>query len=574
MEIIEAKILLKNLLKRIRPVDEDTFELNGTLTDDEVYALKLALSSLGTAESAISETAAVPAPAPAVAPVKSPTISDPQPALEEQSQVRNVPLDRSVFELPSAPSDRRLCLDFGTAMSKVTLVKDLTDERGYEDIEVLKLGIPGDQEEVSELMLISSVYINNDGVLWFGNMAVKYSQLEAQDGSRQRLDNIKRYLSEEGLDSTVSDRFNPTSISITYRDMVLAYLMFLTWAVSRNLADLNEPRNLKRRFAMPCFEVGKARDVSRALSSMLGKAQVLADTYYETLMNGIPLAEFMESLTLLRTQKNSYSFVDDYITEPLGVASSLLSWTEEMSSFQYLIMVIDVGAGTSDFSMFRIGYDSKKGTSTAVEVDNSSEGITEAGNYLDKLLKGLILKVAKVDSRDPHWINIHGQLELDLRNFKESLFRDGDVTIRLFNDEIITITLSQFLSLPQVEKFGDSLKECRDRILNRIDKSFIHGAPRNSVMLALTGGGASLPMVKELAAGTVRVDGKVLDLVQTKVFPNWLEEEYPELEDEYPRIAVSIGGARKRVISRGGTAKVTAGDIKSPLSLGGFYTKG
>ncbi len=60
-----------------------------------------------------------------------------------------------------------MCFDFGTAMSKVTLIRDETEERDYEDIEVLHLGKPGDQEEISETMLVSSVFISGDGLLWF-----------------------------------------------------------------------------------------------------------------------------------------------------------------------------------------------------------------------------------------------------------------------------------------------------------------------------------------------------------------------------------------------------------------------
>jgi len=43
-----------------------------------------------------------------------------------------------------------------------------------------------------------------------------------------QLDNIKRYLSEEGLTNKVNGRFNPTDIDISYGDLILAYLMYLT----------------------------------------------------------------------------------------------------------------------------------------------------------------------------------------------------------------------------------------------------------------------------------------------------------------------------------------------------------
>jgi hypothetical protein len=216
MEIMEAKILLKSLLKRVKQVDEDSFELKGLLTDDELTALKLALSAL---DNSVSPSTPVhPTP---TKPIKEPVLAAPQelaptqnpevtdndkPIVEkniaEQAPVsRLIELDTSVLSLTEPASDERLCLDFGTAMSKVTLVKDKSLERDFEEIHVLHLGVPGDQEEVSETMLISSVFIDPDGKVWFGKKALDWSKFYA---GLQRLDNIKRYLSEEGFNEPVS----------------------------------------------------------------------------------------------------------------------------------------------------------------------------------------------------------------------------------------------------------------------------------------------------------------------------------------------------------------------------------
>ncbi|HCA6585463.1 TPA: hypothetical protein MXV30_004338, partial [Pseudomonas aeruginosa] len=42
MERIEARILLKNLLRRIKPLESQQFELPGILTEGELDALKYA----------------------------------------------------------------------------------------------------------------------------------------------------------------------------------------------------------------------------------------------------------------------------------------------------------------------------------------------------------------------------------------------------------------------------------------------------------------------------------------------------------------------------------------------------
>ena len=78
-------------------------------------------------------------------------------------------------------------------------------------------------------------------------------------------------------------------------------------------------------------------------------------------------------------------------------------------------------------------------------------------------------------------------------------------------------------------------------------------------------------MVKELAKGKVTAQGKELRIVQTPAFPRWLQDDYDELERDYPRIAVSLGGARAKLIESAGVASITAGDIKGPPDPGGSY---
>jgi hypothetical protein len=507
--------------------------------------------------------------------LKQNKVEEPQVQVETKDEDTDAvfELETSVLDLEPPSEDVRLCIDFGTAMSKVTLVDN---RQQYEDITVLKLGVPGDQEEISEIMLVSSVYIDNKGLLWFGQKAVENSASEGQSGDRQRLDNIKRWLSEEGFDEKVNRSFNPTEIDITYGNMIQAYLMFLTWIIAHCLEGEGYPINILRRFAMPIFEGEKQRDTKYKLQKMLGDAQVLADSFYRVLRDGIPLETFMKKVHELDEIKAEYNFIAEDITEPLGVAGSLLSWENRVNS---LIMVVDIGAGTSDFSLFRIAFnpDGKKLGSS--EVAGSARGITEAGNYLDKLLNAYILKKAEVKIDDPHYRNIVGALNLTIRDNKEALFNDDFVSVSLFNGEIAEVNKDEFLSLDSVKQFAAVLKETMIEILEEIDESWIKGAPAWSGMptlaIALTGGGATLPMAKNLAVGKILINGNRLKIVLSNSFPQWLEEEgFEDLEEDYPQIAVSLGGARKLVLPHGDSAAITAGDIKETAVLGGFFQRG
>lgn len=575
MDTSLAKFVIENLLNRITKDEEGMMRLDGTVTPHEYKALEIAVQKL-------DRDAAEPKPEVNDEFKQTQCAIKPIPEFKDEGKddstgnglapeldIPEVPveLDLSVLSLPESPNNVRLCLDFGTAMSKATLVVDDLDFE-TEDIHVLKLGVPGDQQEISELMLMSSVYISNDGNLWFGQKAVALSMDEGADGSRQRLDNIKRWLSEGVMDTKVDAIFNPTGMSITYGDMVLAYLMFMTWTINDRLEnELDYPRNLKRRFAMPCLPSVEAREVESCLKKLIGEAQILADTFYTTLKQGVPIECFIKAVHEIRQEKRDYSFVTENLTEPLGVAGTLFSWTKRVDM---LMMVVDIGAGTSDFSLFRVLFDPEKDQNTTIEIPDTAKGLTEAGNHLDNCLKQMILDKANITSEDPMSINIYGQLELSIRDYKESLFNDGFVFVNLINGKEVDVELDDFLRMDAVKGFGDDLREKMVSILESIDLSWLNWVkadPTRNLVVVLTGGGASLPMVQDLVTNSVDVNGLNIPVAKAASFPPWLQEIDENLDEEYPRIAVSLGGARRLLMQKGEGSTITAGDVVNAPTL-------
>ncbi len=331
MNIDTAKVLLENLLNRVETQEDGSKQITGVLTDAELKALQLALAKL---------TLDQPVPEGILIDDTQPEANPEPPGVYPTN--REMELDFTSLSLPDPPNDVRLCMDFGTAMSKATLAQD-SDDNESEEIHVLRLGVPSDQEEISEVMLVSSVFIDNEGNLWFGNEAMKRSMAEGGDGTRRRLDNIKRCLSEGGWNEIVDDRFNPTDIEVTYGDMVLAYLMFMTWVVNSCLKELDYPVNLPRRYAMPCLTDERRRKTVYRLKQLMGESQVLADTFNNKLESNAPISvsDFMDAAKSLHQKPHDYPFVAEDITEPLGVAGSMIDWKASVNA---LIMVIDIGA--------------------------------------------------------------------------------------------------------------------------------------------------------------------------------------------------------------------------------------
>lgn len=579
MDSTKAKIILSNLRDRIELGDDGKHRLLGAITHTELEALDFFTSERSTNESSMGTCGSLTIYA-AEVPEEHGNLTSAESDTPSKANVDvEVALDLTALSLPEADSNCRVCVDFGTAMSKATFVRDSDSEVEY--IQPLRLGIPGDQEQIDEMMLVSSVFIDVNGMFWFGQNAVDRAQV-APEGQNSRIDNIKRALSEDNLDEPIASTFNPTGHSLTYETIVLAYLAFFTWTISAALrADVQAelvPQNFKRRFAMPCFPRPGALKVRDKLRVLLGEAQVLADTFGHAIHQGLPIARFLSALAQLRSHARSYSFVTEAITEPLGVAGSLLSWKTSQDS---LALIVDIGAGTSDFSLYRLhvvvdeeGHIQK---SNAGEVEGSARGITEAGNHLDKILMALILKKSGVNSDHPKYRNITHALDRDIRLHKESLFGpSAAATIQLYTGEVVDVALPEFLAEPAVKSFEDSLRKTLVDILTSAHPDWINwisAHPSRRLTVVLTGGGATLPMARALSQGTVTAHGVTVPVAAARSFPDWLRNDYPDLEEQYPQMAVSLGGARRSTISSMGLLRAT-GMGRGGFELERFPTRG
>src|SRR5664280_1901082 len=142
------------------------------------------------------------------------------------SEITATALDlASLSRLALPENDLRVCLDFGTAMSKAWATGT-----AIENTFPLILGRPADGIDV--LAVPSSIFITNSGHMFFGAAAERQHESEIHLG-RQRFDNIKRLLSETepGLDLDevpIEAGIDPTNSGLTKGDMIVLYLAWLT----------------------------------------------------------------------------------------------------------------------------------------------------------------------------------------------------------------------------------------------------------------------------------------------------------------------------------------------------------
>lgn len=563
MDSTVAYVLIANLLERAqRPKSVDSDPLAGAFTDMEVSALRAAAERLRLAASSTSLD------------LQFEVTAETSAGAEQKcaAHVTTARLNLSSLQMEDPHPGMRICVDFGTAMSKAALMIDGDDPSEPTAVEVLSLGVAGEQQEVSETMLISSVYITNDSRILFGKAAVDTSVIEHSDGARARADNIKRYLSEDGLEEAVAKNFNPTSIVVTGHDLILAYLAFFSYTISQCVAELGLQNNIERRFAMPCFPEPRSTRVRNLIREMLGQAQVLADTFQGRLLKGIPLDEFMAALHSLPDTAKEWKMIGSNLTEPLGVANVLFN---NDANIDGIIVVVDIGAGTSDMSMYRVHQSEGGGPAIAYEAPHAARGIEQAGNYLDRLLRGYVLQQAGITADHPKYRSTVGRIDLAIRNNKEDLFTEGSVFIPISEDDGVTVALADFCGTEQVKSFSAALQRCMQDMMDEVPEDWISVADvKGAVRVVCTGGGASLPMVQALGKGTMTAQGRRFLRTARDNFPNWLVEKHELLRGEFPRTAVALGGARKRLIREKGLAHVLAGGVRGTPQLEGYYTRG
>ncbi|MGH7070454.1 MAG: hypothetical protein ACREFO_10620, partial [Acetobacteraceae bacterium] len=312
----------------------------------------------------------------------------------------------------------------------------------------------------------SAVFIGDDGRIYVGANASRQYRLNAGRG-RRVYENIKRLLSDAEIGSNPYDwklepEIDPTGSGLSRGDLLVLYLAWLTSRGLEVLADIvkrsdlaitsgADLRSVRRRFAIPCFEdtyndgSGKsratwARDFMR--ESLL-RAQVLADTLtgrWEQLTVG-QLAPLMKELRELDVAALKPLFAEDAaVREPVAAgASRFLSGGLREGGpdpRRPLLLVVDAGAGTTDFAMFQVATHGDEGVGYAL-IRNSVRMSTIAGNTADSALKPLLLEACGINPKtgaprsDDDFTFIRHDLDARIRDFKETLVRDGSIDVAL-----------------------------------------------------------------------------------------------------------------------------------------------
>lgn len=546
MNISEARLLIENLLDRI---DQDPISRKfrlGTISSGEKQALEILLGASPIEESTAPsypppeppEKGVVPhSQAQPVVPAVTPQ-EPPATAVKVAVAIPAVALNLTSLDKTLADNlDVTVCLDFGTAMSKAFAIE------GYSKPVELALG---QRAGASGYPVESSLFISEDALLYFGPQAVQLGNDAAALG-RSRFDSLKSRLSMgQQLDihkAPIKKEINPIeSTPVTEGELITLYLGYLTDLACSELEANGHSRYCARRFARPCWSDDRNKWAEPLLRRMLAQAQILADTFHGQWQEGIPLALAKQAVAQLRelSKLPDYLVAKEGIPEPVAAAASLMLTDHDQRD---LFLVVDVGAGTTDFGLFMLHHNPDMDICKVRILPNTIKVLEQAGNRVDDMLKFYILEHEGIDKSSPEGEHNLGYLQSTIRLYKEALFRDGQVEVPLANRSRSKVDLQAFLVSSRVLAFSQQLHREMIEVLNAAGDGYLDLMRDGCLRVVLTGGGADLPMIQNLASGVVEIRGRRIECKAMPHVPAWINESYPQFAPQYPQLAVAIGGA-------------------------------
>ncbi|MBU1060552.1 MAG: hypothetical protein KJ804_19795 [Proteobacteria bacterium] len=491
---------------------------------------------------------------------------DPEVAPKPEPEIK-LNLASLKFDTPQNPNIK-MCLDFGTAMSKAFA----SDIEGDEIVEGLKLKLGhrasgGTSKDIYPIP--SSLWIGDNEKIYLGEEAIARSLHSDPSGNRQRFDSLKRELTwgmkeSSPFQQNMNEMLNPTSVPLSNGDAITLYLGYLTdLACSEMEEEYNCSRYVVRNFGLPSWSPERRVWGEELLRTMLVKAQIVADTFHGKWDNGVSI----HAVRSVLKEIDSLDELPEYlvakgITEPLAVGSGRFNQGEP---FKGLVMVVDVGAGTSDMALFVVAQSPKNKRLNAFPVEGCNQSLLQAGDTLDKAMQQAILKKAEIQSHDNEYPYIIQHLRMQLRTLKEDLFRDGYCNVNLVNGSRVRIELDEFLRQGSVKAFEEKLAEKFEDVLKVVGTGIAKRFGPDGLSVVLTGGGATLPMVKKLASGTFSIHNVQIKKYEVPLVPEDFESDI-ELATVYPQLAVALGGTMPFLIDEkypiGDDFKIVEGKFK------------
>lgn len=529
-----------------------------------------------------------------LSPEQPPSIPIPQPPATNQAPVNATekmpedPIAKIHYEVKlDALVDKQLnshvvCIDFGTAKSKAFARR--VDGTSIDAKDLLELGIgrlDGDMDN-SPYTVASSIWVSDAGRMFAGSHAIRLSSDYGIDGKpRQRLDSVKQQLShashENQLLEPLSKAVNPTSEALTFEDAVCFFLAYLTDLIGTDLEVRHKlSRYTAKRFTVPAWSDEQREWVTLSLKRLLKRAQILADTFHGRWSDGIAVAEVRNANSEAKKVEGRLEHLLDarIKNSPLGISEPIAAGSARLSTdrnIRNMVLVVDVGAGTTDFALFLIPQGAAGGKAFPLRM---SEAVKSAGDRVDDILVQFILSKMDGHTDSETQARVAAQLRLrNLRTYKRRLFDEGIIEIDLVTDERVIVDRDEFLESKEIRAFAKTLEDRLVSFLAAVHPSL--GAATSDALILFTGGGAKLPFIADFAQKTWTIGAMTFRFrLPTRLIPEIIADFDDAFLAEYGQLAVAIGGTLPLIDEKKTLQGEWFGGAPPPGKLESFPTRG
>ncbi len=433
----------------------------------------------------------------------------------------------------------RICIDFGTALSKASICLDPTLPL---EVGVKPLPIGGISGAEHPLLTPSVLYVDG-GRLYFGPQALELAR-RGVETDRDPLLSFKTVLGagnvQEALAQKMPPSIDPTG-TFKARDAVALYLAYLDQLI-REAIDLapNMPpgvANARRRYTSPVWRAGGMVDL--AFEAIFNEAAAISIKLGRLLLSpeGISIAQCKDALDKAAAMPGD-GLLESGVFEPHAAAAASLAFTSAPTRF---VMVFDMGAGTTDIAAFE--FDESTDPPMLGEIKEARQCSALAGDEIDRILIALLFRKRGQERSQADDQRALRSTRLSARDLKRDLFTQGKCALK--NGWIATtIKISDLQEDPHFRQYLAALVETIAKSLAAVTQR-AESVGAEVVDVVLAGGGSHLPFLPELVRAAAH---RVRATVRLRVGPlspaNALYQGVDtSLRGVFPQIAMSVGGA-------------------------------
>lgn len=431
-------------------------------------------------------------------------------------------------------------MDLGTAMSKASIWLG-GEAPHHTTVAPLPIGLVAQAEHA--LLTPSAMFVDH-GRIYFGPAALTHAERSAA-AKRSPIVSFKMLLSACEIEPTLAFKLNrsvdPTA-SLCYRDALVLYLAYLDQLIRQ--AVRSEPgmppsvADAPRRITSPNWQA--YHEAGRVVGRLVEEAAMTSAKIGYALVQdvGVDLELARQALAESAAAKPSGNF-EGIVFESHCAASAYASFAVSTSPY---IMVVDIGAGTTDIAGFAREQDSAQ----LIEVANTRQCSPLAGDEIDTILTEVFMRTAgrrRKDEEDALW----RALRLSAKGLKHDLFERGKATFKHAGKQMV-VTREALMADPAFKAFCNALTQTMAASLAPVLNKAKRGGAR-SVSVLLAGGGANLPFLRDLVKSAAARCKTTLSVEVERFGANWvLPHQHHPMQGMFPQTAISMGGALAPVV--------------------------